>query len=118
MEYIAIRENQRIDLLKEQLNGQYEVMSHQLRGQSFGANSFSINTSPSSGTVNVLISTSPNILFSIMLQMVLLKESSSSIIYLSDSIHISNSILNSVPLFTSLLMLIFPPRVSTCVFTI
>ncbi|SHM02729.1 phosphomethylpyrimidine synthase ThiC [Mucilaginibacter sp. OK098] len=38
MEYIAIRENQRIDLLKEQLNGQYEVMSHQHPGQSFGAN--------------------------------------------------------------------------------
>lgn len=38
MEYIAIRENQRIDLLKEQLNGQYDVMSHQHPGQSFGAN--------------------------------------------------------------------------------
>jgi phosphomethylpyrimidine synthase len=38
MEYIAIRENQRIDLLKEQLNGQYEVMTHQHPGQSFGAN--------------------------------------------------------------------------------
>ncbi|MEB0261981.1 MULTISPECIES: phosphomethylpyrimidine synthase ThiC [unclassified Mucilaginibacter] len=38
MEYIAIRENQRIDLLKEQLNGQYEVMSHQHPGHSFGAN--------------------------------------------------------------------------------
>ncbi|WDF77598.1 phosphomethylpyrimidine synthase ThiC [Mucilaginibacter sp. KACC 22773] len=38
MEYIAIRENQRIDLLKEQLNGQYAVMSHQHPGQSFGAN--------------------------------------------------------------------------------
>ena len=38
MEYIAIRENQRIDLLKEQLNGQYEVMAHQHPGQSFGAN--------------------------------------------------------------------------------
>ncbi|HMG11344.1 MAG TPA: hypothetical protein VK609_22675, partial [Mucilaginibacter sp.] len=38
MEYIAIRENQRIDLLKEQLNGQYEVMSHQHQGHSFGAN--------------------------------------------------------------------------------
>jgi phosphomethylpyrimidine synthase len=38
MEYIAIRENQRIDLLKEQLNGQYTVMSHQHPGQSFGAN--------------------------------------------------------------------------------
>jgi phosphomethylpyrimidine synthase len=38
MEYISIRENQRIDELKEQLNGQYEVMSHQHPGQSFGAN--------------------------------------------------------------------------------
>jgi phosphomethylpyrimidine synthase len=38
MEYIAIRENQRIDLLKEQLNGQYETMSHQHPGHSFGAN--------------------------------------------------------------------------------
>jgi phosphomethylpyrimidine synthase len=38
MEYIAIRENQRIDLLKEQLNGQYDVMSHQHQGHSFGAN--------------------------------------------------------------------------------
>lgn len=38
MEYIAIRENQRIDLLREQLNGQYEVMSHQHPGHSFGAN--------------------------------------------------------------------------------
>jgi phosphomethylpyrimidine synthase len=38
MEYIAIRENQRIDLLKEQLNGQYEIMSHQHAGHSFGAN--------------------------------------------------------------------------------
>jgi phosphomethylpyrimidine synthase len=38
MEYIAIRENQRIDLLKEQLSGQYDVMSHQHPGQSFGAN--------------------------------------------------------------------------------
>ncbi|MGI4020024.1 MAG: phosphomethylpyrimidine synthase ThiC, partial [Janthinobacterium lividum] len=38
MEYIAIRENQRIDLLKEQLNGQYATMAHQHQGQSFGAN--------------------------------------------------------------------------------
>ena len=38
MEYIAIRENQRTELLKEQLNGQYEVMSHQHPGHSFGAN--------------------------------------------------------------------------------
>jgi phosphomethylpyrimidine synthase len=38
MEYIAIRENQRIDQLKEQLNGQSKLMSHQHAGQSFGAN--------------------------------------------------------------------------------
>jgi phosphomethylpyrimidine synthase len=38
MEYIAIRENQRIELLKEQLNGQYDVMAHQHPGHSFGAN--------------------------------------------------------------------------------
>ena len=30
----------------------------------------------------------------------------------------SNSILNSVPLFSRLLILIFPPSASTCVFTI
>ncbi len=38
MEYIAIRENQRFDELKNQLNGQYETMSHQHTGNSFGAN--------------------------------------------------------------------------------
>lgn len=38
MEYIAIRENQRIDLLSAQLNDQYDVMAHQHAGQSFGAN--------------------------------------------------------------------------------
>ncbi len=38
MEYIAIRENQRIDLLNEQLGKQYDVMSHQHKGHSFGAN--------------------------------------------------------------------------------
>ncbi len=37
MEYIAIRENQRIDEIKAQLNGQYEMMSHQHEGESFGA---------------------------------------------------------------------------------
>ena len=37
MEYIAIRENQRIDQLKAQLNGSYESMSHQHKGESFGA---------------------------------------------------------------------------------
>ncbi len=38
MEYIAIRENQRIDLLKNQLNDQYEVLTAQHPGESFGAN--------------------------------------------------------------------------------
>ncbi|WP_442590570.1 phosphomethylpyrimidine synthase ThiC [Pedobacter sp. AW31-3R] len=38
MEYIAIRENQRIDLLNEQLGAQAEVMNHQHKGHSFGAN--------------------------------------------------------------------------------
>jgi phosphomethylpyrimidine synthase len=38
MEYIAIRENQRIDELKNQLNGQYETLSQQHAGHSFGAN--------------------------------------------------------------------------------
>lgn len=38
MEYIAIRENQRIDELKTQLNGQYEMLAQQHAGNSFGAN--------------------------------------------------------------------------------
>jgi phosphomethylpyrimidine synthase len=38
MEYIAIRENQRFDELKLQLNGQYEALSAQHEGESFGAN--------------------------------------------------------------------------------
>ena len=38
MEYVAIRENQRIDELKHQLNGQYEAMTKQHVGESFGAN--------------------------------------------------------------------------------
>lgn len=38
MEYIAIRENQRIDQLKEQLNGQYNTLAQQHAGYSFGAN--------------------------------------------------------------------------------
>ena len=38
MEYIAIRENQRNDVLKSQLNGQYENLSQQHPGESFGAN--------------------------------------------------------------------------------
>ncbi|WP_220399742.1 phosphomethylpyrimidine synthase ThiC [Filimonas effusa] len=38
MEYVAIRENQRITDLKQQLNGSYEVLTQQHPGQSFGAN--------------------------------------------------------------------------------
>ncbi len=38
MEYIAIRENQRIDLINEQLGAQSTVMNHQHAGHSFGAN--------------------------------------------------------------------------------
>ncbi|MDB5280661.1 MAG: hydroxymethylpyrimidine synthase [Ferruginibacter sp.] len=38
MEYIAIRENQRIDGLKHKLNGQYELLTQQHAGNSFGAN--------------------------------------------------------------------------------
>ncbi|MBA3663998.1 MAG: phosphomethylpyrimidine synthase ThiC [Bacteroidetes bacterium] len=38
MEYIAIRENQKYDTLKTQLNGQYELLSQQHAGNSFGAN--------------------------------------------------------------------------------
>lgn len=38
MEYIAIRENQRVDELKNQLNGQYETLTAQHPGESFGAN--------------------------------------------------------------------------------
>lgn len=37
MEYIAIRENQRIDELKNHLNGQFETMSKQHAGHNFGA---------------------------------------------------------------------------------
>jgi phosphomethylpyrimidine synthase len=38
MEYIAIRENQRIDQLRHQLNGHYDLLSQQHTGHSFGAN--------------------------------------------------------------------------------
>lgn len=38
MEYVAIRENQRFDELKLQLNGNYEAMTAQHPGESFGAN--------------------------------------------------------------------------------
>lgn len=38
MEYIAIRENQKFDALKSQLNGQYEMLAQQHPGNSFGAN--------------------------------------------------------------------------------
>jgi len=38
MEYIAIRENQRIDLLKQELKGQHAILTQQHEGHSFGAN--------------------------------------------------------------------------------
>lgn len=38
MEYIAIRENQRIDELNQQLNGSYEILTVQHKGENFGAN--------------------------------------------------------------------------------
>lgn len=38
MEYVAIRENQQIDLLNQKLNGQYEHLIQQHIGNSFGAN--------------------------------------------------------------------------------
>ena len=38
MEYIAIRENQHIEALKYKLNGQYELLTQQHAGNSFGAN--------------------------------------------------------------------------------
>jgi phosphomethylpyrimidine synthase len=38
MEYIAIRENQKFDTLKTQLNGQYQTLTQQHAGNSFGAN--------------------------------------------------------------------------------
>ncbi len=38
MEYVAIRENQNNDLLKTRLNGQYDTLSQQHAGESFGAN--------------------------------------------------------------------------------
>lgn len=38
MEYIAIRENQHIGALKHKLNGQYELLTQQHVGESFGAN--------------------------------------------------------------------------------
>jgi phosphomethylpyrimidine synthase len=37
MEYVAIRENQKLDELKSQLNGSYEELSQQHKGESFGA---------------------------------------------------------------------------------
>lgn len=39
MEYIAIRENQRADELRSQLNGQYETLAQQHPGNNFNANS-------------------------------------------------------------------------------
>jgi len=38
MEYIAIRENQKYDTLKTELNGSYQMLSQQHAGESFGAN--------------------------------------------------------------------------------
>lgn len=38
MEYIAIRENQRVDELRSKLNGQYENLTQQHAGNNFGAN--------------------------------------------------------------------------------
>jgi len=38
MEYIAIRENQLVDELQNQLNGQFELLTAQHKGESFGAN--------------------------------------------------------------------------------
>lgn len=38
MEYIAIRENQKIDFVNDQLGAQAKVMNHQHEGHSFGAN--------------------------------------------------------------------------------
>jgi phosphomethylpyrimidine synthase len=38
MEYIAIRENQKFDALKTQLNGSYAMLTQQHAGNSFGAN--------------------------------------------------------------------------------
>ncbi|MFQ3576984.1 MAG: phosphomethylpyrimidine synthase ThiC [Cytophagales bacterium] len=37
MEYVAIRENQRVDELKSQLNGQFEQLAFQHEGNNFGA---------------------------------------------------------------------------------
>ncbi|GAB4205865.1 MAG: phosphomethylpyrimidine synthase ThiC [Bacteroidia bacterium] len=38
MEYVAIRENQMIEIMKEKLNGQFDTLFKQHPGQSFGAN--------------------------------------------------------------------------------
>lgn len=38
MEFIAIRENQMLEIAKEQLNGQFDILYKQHKGQSFGAN--------------------------------------------------------------------------------
>ena len=38
MEYIAIRENQQIGLINDQLGAQSDIMNHQHKGNSFGAN--------------------------------------------------------------------------------
>lgn len=46
MEYIAIRENQRYDVLKEQLNGSYALLAQQHAGHSFGANTPKTHITP------------------------------------------------------------------------
>ncbi|MGP8214775.1 MAG: phosphomethylpyrimidine synthase ThiC [Bacteroidia bacterium] len=46
MEYIAIRENQRIDEIKGLLNGQYDTLMQQHAGNSFGANTPKGNITP------------------------------------------------------------------------
>ncbi|HSI91462.1 MAG TPA: phosphomethylpyrimidine synthase ThiC, partial [Adhaeribacter sp.] len=46
MEYIAIRENQRTDALREELNGQFATLGHQHPGQSFGANTPKTHITP------------------------------------------------------------------------
>lgn len=38
MEYVAIRENQMLEIMKEKLNGQYDILFKQHPGQAFGAN--------------------------------------------------------------------------------
>lgn len=46
MEFVAIRENQRFEELKNQLKGQYELLSQQHPGQNFGANTPETHITP------------------------------------------------------------------------